>query len=330
MGKKSKKILLEEKIEKEKNYNFLQRAYVYQKERFPILMFAFYIMCIAIGVFFITDHYAMHEDGKLVKNVVETIYYTRNYINLVPMFLVGFLQFFMVRIVDEFKDYEEDCKYRNYRPVPRGLIKLDTLKILFVICILLQFIITLAFGGSLIFLLILWCAFLLLAKDFYIKDFLSRHILIGVLFDEILMPILALLMASFCVDESLLFYLIGNTGFIYLIYITYIISWIVEVARKIRCKKDEEKGVKTYTAVFGIPKATLILGILELFVYMIQLEILQRNYEYDCLAIYLIVMSINILFVITENRFFSKLVELSANTYIAFVYLSFIVLAFPI
>lgn len=30
----------------------------------------------------------------------------------------------MVRIVDEFKDYEEDCEYRPYRPVPRGLITL--------------------------------------------------------------------------------------------------------------------------------------------------------------------------------------------------------------
>ena len=45
------------------------------------------------------------------------------------MFIVTFLQFLMVRIVDEFKDYEEDCKYRPYRPVPRGLIKLKELKI---------------------------------------------------------------------------------------------------------------------------------------------------------------------------------------------------------
>ena len=329
MGKKSKKILLEEKIEKEKKYNFIQRAYVYQKERFPVLMFGFYILCIVIGVFFITDHYILDEIVKEDSGIFN-LEYIRNYYKLIPMFIVGFLQFFMVRIVDEFKDYEEDCKYRSYRPVPRGLVKLKTLKILFIICAIVQLLTVIFFKGSILTLAVLWCAFLLLTQDFFIKDFLDRHILVGVLFDEILMPILALLMASFCASEKTLFYLITNTGFIYLIYLTYVISWIVEFARKIRCKKDEEKGVKTYTAVFGIPKAILILGILELFAYMLQLEILNRNYEYDCLAVYFIIMAINILFVITENKFFSKLVELSANLYIAFVYLSFIVLAFPI
>ena len=38
----------------------------------------------------------------------------------ITMFVVAFLQFLMVRIIDEFKDYEEDKKYRPYRPVPRG------------------------------------------------------------------------------------------------------------------------------------------------------------------------------------------------------------------
>ena len=58
------------------------------------------------------------SDGNFAvgnKNIVETIYYTRNYKNLIPMFVVGFLQFLMVRIVDEFKDYDEDCKcYKKY------------------------------------------------------------------------------------------------------------------------------------------------------------------------------------------------------------------------
>ena len=104
----------------------------------------------------------------------------------------------------------------------------------------------------------------------------------------------------------------------------------MELARKIRCKKDEEKGVKTYTQVFGIPKAVLLLGLFEMFAYMLQTTLLNRNYDTDCLFIFLTVMVINVLFVLTENRFFSKLVELAANVYIIVVYLSFIVLAFPI
>ncbi len=330
MGKKSKKVVLEEKIEKEKKYNIFQRLYVYQKERFPIVTFALYILCIVIGVFFITDAYAAKESGRFLKNSVETIFYNRDYFKMIPMFIVGFLQFFMVRVIDEHKDFEEDSKFRNYRPVPRGLISLRVLKVLFVISFIAQFLITTLWGGSLLLLVILWCAVLLLANDFFIKDFIDRHILVGVILDEAIMPVLALLMASFCVEEHLLFYLLGNTGFIYLVYLTYVISWIVELARKIRCKKDEEKGVKTYTQVFGIPKAVLLLGLFEMFAYMLQTTLLNRNYDTDCLFIFLTVMVINVLFVLTENRFFSKLVELAANVYIIVVYLSFIVLAFPI
>ena len=330
MGKKSKKVVLEEKIEKEKKYNIFQRLYVYQKERFPVVTFALYILCIVIGVFFITDAYAAKESGKFLKNSVETIFYNRDYFKMIPMFIVGFLQFFMVRVIDEHKDFEEDSKFRNYRPVPRGLISLKVLKVLFVISFIAQFLITTLWGGSLLLLVILWCAVLLLANDFFIKDFIDRHILVGVILDEAIMPVLALLMASFCVEEHLLFYLLGNTGFIYLVYLTYVISWIVELARKIRCKKDEEKGVKTYTQVFGIPKAVLLLGLFEMFAYMLQTTLLNRNYDTDCLFIFLTVMVINVLFVLTENRFFSKLVELAANVYIIVVYLSFIVLAFPI
>lgn len=330
MGKKSKKVVLEEKIEKEKKYNIFQRLYVYQKERFPVVTFALYIACIVIGVFFITDAYAAKESGKFLKNSVETIFYNRDYFKMIPMFIAGFLQFFMVRVIDEHKDFEEDSKFRNYRPVPRGLISLKVLKVLFVISFIAQFLITTLWGGSLLLLVILWCAVLLLANDFFIKDFIDRHILVGVILDEAIMPVLALLMASFCVEEHLLFYLLGNTGFIYLVYLTYVISWIVELARKIRCKKDEEKGVKTYTQVFGIPKAVLLLGLFEMFAYMLQTTLLNRNYDTDCLFIFLTVMVINVLFVLTENRFFSKLVELVANVYIIVVYLSFIVLAFPI
>lgn len=330
MGKKSKKVVLEEKIEKEKKYNIFQRLYVYQKERFPVVTFALYIACIVIGVFFITDAYAAKESGKFLKNSVETIFYNRDYFKMIPMFIVGFLQFFMVRVIDEHKDFEEDSKFRNYRPVPRGLISLKVLKVLFVISFIAQFLITTLWGGSLLLLVILWCAVLLLANDFFIKDFIDRHILVGVILDEAIMPVLALLMASFCVEEHLLFFLLGNTGFIYLVYLTYVISWIVELARKIRCKKDEEKGVKTYTQVFGIPKAVLLLGLFEMFAYMLQTTLLNRNYDTDCLFIFLTVMVINVLFVLTENRFFSKLVELAANVYIIVVYLSFIVLAFPI
>ena len=102
--------------------NFIKKWYTYQKERFPILIFVIYVLSIVIGIFGFVNFYTPKREPEI------------NYIIIIPMTIVTFLQFLMVRIVDEFKDYKEDCKYRPYRPVPRGLIKVKELKILFSRC----------------------------------------------------------------------------------------------------------------------------------------------------------------------------------------------------
>ena len=38
--------------------------------------------------------------------------------------VTSFLSFLQLRIADEFKDFDEDSRYRPYRPVPRGLVTL--------------------------------------------------------------------------------------------------------------------------------------------------------------------------------------------------------------
>lgn len=282
--------------------SFLKKWYTYQKERFPVLKYGIYIFSIVFAVFCYCN-YKMNNSNI-------------DFIKLIPMFITSFIQFLMVRIIDEFKDYEEDKKYRPYRPVPRGLISLNELKILFIICVILQFSITLLISKrSFIYLLLVWLFFAVMSKGFFIKRILDNHILLEVLLDEILMPVLVLYLASFICDL--------NIKYIYdLLLMSYLISWIVEIARKIRCKEEEESGVKTYTAVFGIKKATIILTILEIFLMAIQTKILTLKYITLTLILFLVVICCNTSFVIYKNKKTSKLVELSANIYIFLCYFS--------
>ena len=106
--------------------NFIKKWYTYQKERFPILTYGIYIFAIVFATFCFSDYYGNMFKVKSIEIAYSmgTMEYTRNWMKMIPMFIVVFLQFLMVRIIDEFKDYEEDCKYRPYRPVPRGLITL--------------------------------------------------------------------------------------------------------------------------------------------------------------------------------------------------------------
>ena len=284
--------------------NFFKKWYTYQKERFPVLVYGLYILCLTFATFFYNTKMLEIESNVGV---------------FIVMFVVAFLQFLMVRIIDEFKDYDEDKKYRPYRPVPRGLIKLQELRVLFVICVVIQLALTLIVNPfSFIFLLVLWIVFILMTKGFFIKKVLDKHILLEVAFDEIMLPVMILFLASFIkIDMSILWRLL---------LLSYVVSWIIEIARKVRCKKDEEKGVKTYTAVFGIPKACILLSGLELLLTICRLilpGVPLMNWAQILLLIFFVgIIVVNVFFVRKKTRKFAKAVEYLADGLVMLTLLS--------
>ena len=294
--------------------NFFKKWYTYQKERFPVFAFGSYVFAIA----FATYCFSNSEFNKVYP--LGTSFFDWKII--LTMFVLGLLQFLMVRIIDEFKDYEEDCKYRPYRPVPRGLISLKELKVLFIICAILQIAITAIVNRyALKFLVLLWIVFYLMTKGFFIKKVLDKHILLEVTFDEIMMPILVVFLSKFPNGRIFL----TNRYFLFL-FMTYVVSWIIEIARKVRCKEDEEEGVRTYTAVFGINKAMLLLNLLQLILTTIQTLILGKERLLITGIPFAIVLLTNILFAIKQNKILSKLAELFANIHVFIVYFSMILL----
>lgn len=279
--------------------NFFKKWYTYQKERFPLTTYGLYIFSIVFGTFcFATE--------------------SKNWIMLIPMFVVALLQFLMVRIVDEFKDFEEDSKYRPYRPVPRGLVTLKELGILGGICVVIQIGLTAILNPKgLLYLAFVWIFFAIMSKSFFIKKIVDKHILLEVALDELLMPVLVLYLSTFVTTISV--------KLIPFLILSYLGSWIVEIARKVRCKEDEEEGVKTYTTVFGIPKATTIVVILESLIMLMQYYILGSKYIIPILILYLLVNIPNLLFIVKENKKLSKTVGLLANIYLILVYVSMLV-----
>ena len=294
MGEKT-----EEKVEEK--IGFFKKWYMYQKERFPVGVYGLYIFCIVFAVFCYCNYMNKIEEIK--------------YCFLIPMFVFSFLQFLMVRIVDEFKDFEEDSKFRPYRPVPRGLVTLKELKVLFVICLLIQIAIAVTLNVKNIGLLIgFWAFFFLFCKDFFIKKYLDKHILMTVAIDEILVVFLALYISSFVHSINSMMWII--------LLVVYLVSWVVEIARKVRCKKDEEKGVKTYTSVLGIGKTIFVLFIVETLLMLLQINILGMKHLPWIVIVYTVVDVINILFAEKKTKKLSKLVELMANIFIVVIYLS--------
>ena len=226
-------------LEKIKN----NKWWIYQKERFP---FSQYIPMILAFSFCAISYSSTLRGGQITIS------------SYIVSFITTFFFFALLRVADEFKDYEEDCKYRPYRAVPRGLVKLKELNVIGAILMLVQFALALIYNRfSIIVLSIVWLYFLLMCKEFFVSKWLKAHPTIYLLTHMGIMPLIDLYATS-C---DWLGFPITKTLFIGLV--CYFVSsfcdgTVVEVGRKIRAEEDEEFGVETYTALWGKKKAVSV------------------------------------------------------------------------
>lgn len=170
-------------------------------------------------------------------------------------FITLFLFFFQLRVCDEFKDYADDLRYRPYRAVPRGLVSLQELGVVAIATAIIQLGFALTVGRSLVFLLLLvWGYMLLMRQEFFAPHWLKAHPVVYMLSHMVIMPLMALF-ASAC------FWIPANLapdvrlgGFL---GVSFFNGLVIELGRKIRAPQDEEKGVETYTALWGKSVAVL-------------------------------------------------------------------------
>ena len=93
----------------------MKRWWTYQNERFPL--FAHGPLIAAFSACAVSFSSLLR--GALVPG----------WQMFVTAFGVCLLMFLQLRIADEFKDADEDARWRPYRPVPRGLVTLAELRV---------------------------------------------------------------------------------------------------------------------------------------------------------------------------------------------------------
>jgi 4-hydroxybenzoate polyprenyltransferase len=161
--------------------------------------------------------------------------------------------FLLLRITDEFKDAADDAAYRPYRPVPRGLVTLRQLAGVGLVVILLQLAITLWLGRQLLpYLLAAWALMALMSQEFFVGEWLRAHPIPYMLSHMFILPLID-------------FYLLAAAwqghgappiAFGWFLAGTYTNGIVFEIGRKVRAAEDEEVGVDTYSALWGIARAS--------------------------------------------------------------------------
>ena len=202
--------------------------------------------------------------------------------------------FFQLRITDEFKDYEEDLKYRSYRPIQRGVISLKTLRKIGIATVIVQIILVHFINPKLIyFMLLVWLYMFLMTKEFFIKNRLTERILIYALSHVVIMIFITLVIVKgtgYILESHFLETLYLSLekyeknifiGLIPLFALNYLNGIVLEIGRKTRKNDEEEDGVQTYSKLWGRKKAVLILCILYTIEYgFVLLGLSNINKEY--------------------------------------------------
>lgn len=301
---------------------------IYSDERFPLVKNGLFVFIFTVSSFCFSRITNKDVQTFSPDEIFGSVFRS-GFGTLAMTFSVMFLFFLQLRILDEFKDYEEDLKYRSYRPVQRGIVSLGELKMLGIATAIIQIALTLLIDTRLmVYVFIVWAYMFLMTKEFFIKEWLTRRIVIYALSHVVIM----LLFVLFIFKAETYSFLVRRGGHskavLILFFVSYINGIVLELGRKIRKSDEEEKGVQTYSKLLGREKAALILIIIFFAEYfLVILGILGISYiadiKYVIIFITLVLIgSIYFLIKFLEEDLSGKVVETVSGLWIISTYLS--------
>lgn len=234
--------------QKELKYPFWRRFLIYQKERFPFL---------AHGPLIAMFTFSAISYSRICRNETGFINWQDFLIGIITILSL----FFLVRILDEFKDKEEDAMYRKELPVPRGLISFKELRYMGFAALIIQVLCILFFQLPMIWIYAIVLIYLaLMTVEFFIPEWLKENPIAYLTSHMFIIPIIDLYSSGL---DWLLEGHKPHLGLLIFFIVSYLNGLVLEFGRKIKSPNDEKEGVKTYSFLYGPNKATYIwLGIL--------------------------------------------------------------------
>ena len=260
---------------------------IYLNERFPLGKNSFFVLIFTLSGYIYTSLLYNSKIMYLFTNGVKIGIFQYK---IIALFIIIFMFFFQLRITDEFKDYEEDLKYRAYRPVQRGIISLKTLGKIGIATVIIQIILAHVIDPEIIyFMIFVWIYMFLMAKEFFIKKWLTKRILIYALSHVVIMVFITLVIVEatqYIVPKNIFDVFILqrykhniDIALIPLFALNYLNGIVLEIGRKTRRADEEEHGVQTYSKLWGKKKAVVILSLLFVIEYFLVILGLAHTYE---------------------------------------------------
>jgi len=308
---------------------------IYLNERFPLGKNSIFVLIFTLSGYIYTG---LLYNSKIINQIFsKEIKVPMPWHKIVALFIIIFMFFLQLRITDEFKDYEEDLKYRAYRPVQRGVVTLKALGKIGIATVIIQIILAYVIDFKIIyFMIIVWFYMFLMAKEFFIKEWLTKRILIYALSHVVIMIFITLVIVNatqyIVLGEAENIIKFGalqwyrhniDIALIPLFTLNYLNGIVLEIGRKTRRADEEEHGVQTYSKLWGKKKAAVILSLLfavEYFLVILGLSYTYEKYFLFSGLVLLIILIISIYFMIKflKKDLSGKIVESVSGLWIVF------------
>lgn len=170
-------------------------------------------------------------------------------------FVIAMTLFFQMRVCDEVKDHDDDCRYRPHRPIPRGLVSLRLIVGLGVASAPLTALSVWAWHPPALWLLALvWSWLAVMTLEFGVPRWLKARPVLYLISHMAIMPLIDLLLTGLEWMPN------GGpgTGLWLFLALSFVNGCVMEIGRKLWSPDHEIAGVETYSSLWGHRRAALI------------------------------------------------------------------------
>ncbi|MGB3277713.1 MAG: UbiA family prenyltransferase [Pseudorhodobacter sp.] len=219
----------------------LSALWIYQKERFPLVktgpllaLFSAASICVSAEL-----------SGRT----------SPGFGAFVAGFIIAMTLFFQMRVCDEYKDLEDDMRYRPDRPIQRGLVSLKTVIGLGLASMPITALAAWLWHPPALWLLALvWLWLAVMTAEFGVPAWLKARPVLYLLSHMAIMPLIDLLLTG------LEWMPLGDAapGLVLFLALSFVNGCVLEIGRKLWAPMSEIEGVDTYSSLWGSKKAALI------------------------------------------------------------------------
>ena len=217
----------------------LRRLWIYQADRFPLGKTALLLAVFSAASISVSAHLA----GRSLPSVW----------TFVVAWLVAIIILFQIRACDEYKDLEDDRRFRPERPIPSGLVSLRLILFLALAGGVAAVLLTASLSMALLLpLLLVWFWLGLMTAEFFAPQWLKARPFLYLVSHMAIMALIDLYVTG---AEWLPHGVWPPQGLWLFLGLSFVNGCVLETGRKIWAPESERAGVETYSGLLGPAKA---------------------------------------------------------------------------